>query len=36
MQTAEKIVTFEERELGQPLARKIWRTQSEPFGGAST
>ena len=36
MQTAEKIFTFETRDVGQLFVEKIQRTQSEAFGGAST
>lgn len=34
-QTAEKIFTVEVRDMGAPFVEKIWRTQSEPFDGAS-
>lgn len=35
MQTAEKIFTFGERDMGRPFGKKIWRPQSEPFDGTS-
>jgi hypothetical protein len=35
MQTAEKIFTFEERDIGRLFVEKIWHTQGEPFDGAS-
>ena len=35
MQAAEKIFTFEERDMGRPFVEKIGHTPSQPFDGAS-
>jgi len=35
VQTADKIFIFEPRDMGRPFVKKIWRTPSEPFDGAS-